>query len=51
MLNNHLHIWDAVWADEFEAMKAKEAQESKNSIMVGNKRSKDNKHVHSSPTN
>lgn len=41
MINAHLHIWDAVWADEFEAMKAKEAKEPKNPIIVGNKRTKE----------
>ena len=40
MINAHLHIWDAVWADE--AAKAKQTQqEPKNSIIVGNKRTKE----------
>ena len=41
MINNHLHIWDNVWADEFNKMKADELKSndkinnSTTNIMVG----------------
>lgn len=48
MINNHLHIWDSVWYDEYNKMKEqeltmiKENNKSDTTIMVGktNKRGK-----------
>lgn len=44
MLNSHLHIWDAVWADEYLKLKENEKKSlesntDRKSIMVGNKKS------------
>ena len=48
MINNHLHIWDSVWSDEYKKMKDDEQKSSNETnvsttdIMVGktNKRGK-----------
>lgn len=42
MLNQHLHIWDSVWDDEFKKMKESEAKNTvvsniSTNIMVDNK--------------